>query len=295
MLRFLWTNITDDSQKVATMLKKTRVLTFHNMRRECEKGNRAAWRAFLSDYTPVVFQLLDVYLPSASNHRKELWREALRALSANNFEHLRSMSHQAEREFLVDLRMFILERGIAKLDARVDTPGVLKPTPEAVGTLLQGLPLTHQEILFLKLAGYSDSTLEKLLRITPTVAQKGLERLSPDYPIALQQQQDKSLWPAAWWAVLRHARDAKKEDCPPLHQFVRIHDGQVSWYEKEPVEQHIASCVHCLERWTSLREVAYWRLEAKPVTPAELEELLSCLPIEPSSSAKKSFLRRVFS
>ncbi len=271
------------------------LITFHKILPGCEEGSREAWLAFLSNYTPIVSRLLDIYLPSCRDEqRKEFWRTALRDLSANKFERLRTFDHRSEREFLVEMRAFFLEHGAANVNPSRDTTCAPRPAPEKLNALLKGLPLLHQEILFLKLAGYADATLEKLLRITPAVALKGLERLQADYSIILRQEQDVSLWPAAWSEVLRYARASKQGGCPPLRQFVRILDGQVSWYDKDPVEQHMTSCLHCLERWTALRELVHWRREAKPLSLAELEALLSCLPIQTEAKAGKSFLGRIF-
>ncbi len=277
-------------------MKKPVWLTFHRIRERCEAGDAQAWRAFLNDYTPVVFELTETYLPTLAQPRERFWGDALGALTANRFEQLRSMSRQTEREFLVDLRAFVLERGAQSPLTSSDDSISRKPTPAEVIRLLEGLPLVHQEVLFLKLAGYSDATLEQLLRITPSVAQKGLERLAAEYSMNVQSQENRNPWPEAWLEVLGHARAAKKEACPALHQFVRIHDGQVSWYDKEPVEQHVAGCLHCLDRWTASKEVHYWRRKADPIAPAEVQELLSCAGVEWNSARpRQSFLRRAFS
>jgi hypothetical protein len=270
------------------------LFTFHSIRSQCEQGSREAWQAFLGDYTPVVLKLLEIYWPNRPERHKEIWQEALRSLGANNFERLRALSRQAEREFLVELQAFVFERVAAEPSAQAESSEAPGPTREAVHTLLEGLPLLHQEVLFLKLAGYSDGTLEKLLRVSPGVAQKALERLPGEYSAVLGREQDKSLWPTAWSGVLRQAQAAKTDDCPPLHRFVSILDGQTTWHDKEPAERHVAGCLHCLERWTAVREVTHWRLEAKPAPAAELEALLSCLPIEVKAISRKSFFARVF-
>jgi len=128
--------------------------------------------------------------------------------------------------------------------------------------------------------------------VAPRVAEKSFARLSPDFAAALTAQKDRCLWPRDWLSVLRQARAAKKENCPELHQILRVHDGQVSWYDKEPVERHVSGCLYCLERWTALREVGYWRRMASAVTPAQVEEWLCVLPVR-TEEKKKSFLRRV--
>src|SRR6185295_5907850 len=104
---------------------------------------------------------------------------------------------------------------------------------ESIGKLLDGLPLLHQEMLFLKLAGYTDPSIERMLRMAPRVAQAAFARLESDYAAALKNESDRCLWPRPWLAMLRAARPLKQESCPPLHQFLRSHDGQITWYDKE--------------------------------------------------------------
>jgi hypothetical protein len=270
------------------------LITFHKTLAGCEAGNAESWRAFLGDYTPVVFHLADVYLPALREGRAQLWEEMLLALTANNFERLRSFDHQAEREFLADLRSFLLERGATKLEPAADVTRAPRPAPDTVDALLKGLPLIHQELLFLKLAGYSDGTLEKMLRITPAIAQRGLERLQTDYSAVLKKDRDACLWAAAWLELLAHARSAKSADCPPLREFVRILDGQTSWYEKEPIEKHVGLCLHCLERWTALRELIYWRQGVERLPAAEVNALVSGLSLRGEPKKENSFLKRVF-
>jgi hypothetical protein len=223
-------------------------------------------------------------------------------LSQNNFERFRATSRQSEREFLADVRALLLNNLLnsaapeapddiqqIKREGEGQRPGI---SLEKVGKLVEGLPLLHQEMLFFKLAGYTDATLELLMRVAPHVAQASFERLASDYAAALTLDHDRCLWPAEWLNALRDANAAKTAKCPELHQFLRIQDGQVSWYDKEPVESHVASCLHCLAAWTALREVGYWR-RAAPRVPAEVvEQFLRVLPI--GSAPEKSLLRRFF-
>src|SRR2546422_459710 len=164
------------------LISSNKLFTFHKIVAGCEEGSRKAWEAFLADYTPIVFQLSDVYFGFSPQKQNDFWRDAVAQLSANNFDTLKRFEHQAEREFLTDLRDFLLEEGAEKLDPALDSAETPRPTPEAVLGLLKGLPLLDQEVLFFKLCGYSDATIEKILVTTPAVAQKGLERLRAEYP-----------------------------------------------------------------------------------------------------------------
>jgi hypothetical protein len=103
---------------------------------------------------------------------------------------------------------------------------------------------------------------------------------------------DRCLWPVQWLTLLKDGRAAKQESCPKVYQFLRIHDGQVSWYDKEPVEKHVSECLHCLEVWTALREVTYWRKAAIPVTSQQIESCLNSLPLK--ATPKKSLLQKIF-
>lgn len=269
------------------------MITFHKILAGCEAGERESWGDFLKEYTPIAGRLTAIYIPSSSETWTQLWYESLQALTANGFERLRTFDHQAEREFLADLRNFLLEQALPKTDPAGDARGAPRPTPESVSALLNGLPLLHQEILFLKLAGYSDATLEKMLRLTPTIAQQALARLQADYTAVLRQELDSGAWPAAWLELLAHARASQTSDCSPLRQFVRIQDGQTSWYDKDPLEKHMAGCLCCLDRWTTLRELVYWRQELKPARGEEIDSLLARLPIK-AAAKKQSLFKRMF-
>lgn len=274
--------------------KPTRLWTFQRILPACEGGDPEAWRAFLESYTPLAFRYLEHYLPPAAARRTEVWEEALRALTAEGYARLKTFDHQAEREFLVDLRDFLLERGAASLDPAIDAQDAPRPKLETMKVLFDGRPLVHQEVLFLKLAGYSDSTIEKMMRLTPSVAAQGMERLQGDYAILLRHARDACLWPAAWVAFLQEVKSQRTEDCPHPRVFVRIHDGQTTWYEKDPAEQHVAGCLHCLERWAALREAGHWRREVPRLASGEIEHFFRALPIAPPAPPKRSLLQKLF-
>ncbi len=267
--------------------------TFHKVRQECEQPNADAWRAFLEFYTPLFLRLIEIYFPGNAGVSHSVLEKLLATLVADDFQRLRVTARQSEREFLVDLRVLLLDlaasaageiAGSAREGSLLDL--------EKVGKVLEGLPSIHQEMLFFRLAGYTDATLERMLRVSPRVAEKALERLQPDYSAAQRLERDRCLWPVEWLAVLRQARGARQENCPGSHEFLRVHDGQVSWYDKEPVERHVAGCLHCLECWTALREVGYWCRVAPPASAEQIQELLRVLPIGPKP--KKSLFRSVF-
>ncbi len=264
--------------------------TFHKIREQAEQGSSAAWRAFLDFYSPLYLKLLALYLPDV-DLGAGVWQQTLRLLATDNFAHFRATARQSEREFLSDIRAFLID---AALDTKPAADNEESPTVnvEELATIVAGLPLLHQEILFFKLAGYTDATLELVMRVAPQVAQASFERLAPAYAAAQKLERDRCLWPAPWLQVLQKVRTLKTDKCPHLHQFLRIQDGQVSWYDKEPLETHVTQCLHCLAAWTALREVGYWRREAPPVPASLIEEFLPALQL--GAPPRQSLLQRVF-
>jgi hypothetical protein len=268
-------------------------MIFHNILPACEEGNPEAWKGFLTDYTPTALRLLGVYSPWSPEARLDCWRDALRALSANECATLRGFSHQSEREFLVGLRAFLQDWAALKLESSQDAADPPAPTDQTLGALLSGLPLLHQEIAFLTLAGYSQATIEKILRITPAVAEEGVARLRASYATVLERNDDRCPWPSAWIGIGTAARAHGQKDCPPLRQLIRILDGQASWYDKSPAETHRIKCLHCLELWTSLLEVVAWDRARQPWPAEKVETLLAAVPVK-QEKRKTSMLARMF-
>ena len=264
------------------------LFTFHKIREQSEQGQVEAWRALLDFYAPVFLRLLEIHGAIRPQEASPIVKKMLAELTANSFERLRATPRQSEREFLGDLRTLLLGAALdsaASKHSEVLASGGFEP--EKIAELFDGLPLLHKEMIFFKLAGYTEKTLEHLMRVSPRVAEKAFERLTAEYEPARHAERDRCPWPAAWLAFLKQARGLKAENCIPTHQLVRIHDGQVSWYDKEPVEKHVSACLHCLEAWCGLREVAYWRHTADRLSSSAVNELLEVIPLEKMPAKKK--------
>jgi hypothetical protein len=269
------------------------LFTFHKIREQSEQGTAEAWRALLEFYAPAFFRLLEIDGAISAQEALPVVKKMLGDLTRNSFERLRGTSRQSEREFLGDLRAMLLEAATDYVSAKnSETLAAGAFEPDKIAKLLDGLPLLHKEMLFFRLAGYTENTVERVMRLSPRVAEKAFERLAGGYQAARLTERDVCPWPAAWLAFLKQARGLKTETCTPTHEMMRIHDGQVSWYEKEPVEKHVSGCLHCLEAWTGLREVGYWRRAADPISASQIDQLFEVIPVE-KTLTKKSFLQRL--
>jgi hypothetical protein len=264
------------------------LFTFHKIREQSEQGRADAWGALLDFYAPVFVRLLEIHGAIHPREATPIVKKMLAELTANGFERLRATPRQSEREFLGDLRALLLGAALdsaASKNSAIPAGGAFES--EKIAKLLDDLPLLHKEMIFFKLAGYTEKTLEHLMRVSPRVAEKAFERLTAEYEPARHAERDRCPWPAAWLPFLKQARGLKTEKCLPTHQLVRVHDGQVSWYDKEPVEKHVSACLHCLDAWTGLREVAYWRHIADRLSSSEIKELLEVIPLEKTPAKRK--------
>jgi hypothetical protein len=268
------------------------LLTFHKIIAGCLEGSREAWREFLSGYSPVMIRLAGIYLANQRNP-EQTWQEILGPLWTENFKQLRGIERQSEPEFLAGLRSFVLDHALERADP-LSVPNSVELSPASVHDLLKDLPLLHQEILFLELAGYSEATLDAILRIAPAMAQKSAERLPAELQPDLRRDTDACPFPAAWLQLLKQVRAERSEACVSLRQFLRIQDGQAGWYDKEQAVAHLAGCLHCLEAWTGLREIKYLRAAAPPLPAQELENLLSQLPVRQEHKTSRPLFKRIF-
>lgn len=248
----------------------------------CETGDANAWQAFLANYTPMMFRLLEVYAPQLEGvARKPLWQAALQELTAAEYKRLREFDHQAEREFLMDLKWFVLDLAAQKLHG---ASGEARPLAESIRSRLEGRPIAHQEIILLNLAGHSPAALEKVLLVPGSLIAKALAPAEGAEPSTGGASPVPP--PVNWLGMLREVRAARTPECPPPRNFVRILDGQASWYDKTPTENHLANCLHCLETWTSLREADSLRRVTIPLAKSDVAEYLSALPIAAASAAR---------
>jgi hypothetical protein len=269
----------------------SKLMTLYKILPGCEEGNPEAWRAFLENYTPTALALFKVYTPWPPDVCLNEWKEALQALSANDGAAMKGLSHLSEREFLVGLRAFLLDRAFPKLDPAQDAKEPPAPTTETLTELLAGLAVVHQEMAFLTLAGYSAKAIENILRISPTVAEEGLARLRETFGLGSQQGEDHCAWPSAWIAVGKAARAGETKDCTPLRQLIRILDGQASWYDKSPAEVHRSKCLRCLELWTAMLEVVSWERTRQPYPEDKTALLLSAIPLKAEKRKPSVFAR----
>ncbi len=270
------------------------MLTFHKMIQGCREGDWAAWRALATQYAPVLMGLGTAYA-SDSGYIENAWHRVLGQLSGHEFAALKGIDVQSDREFFSLLRASLLEQMAGGLEEDSQSAGFdLSAALEDLSNLMKELPLVHQNVVFLKLTGYSEPAIEQILRISPSVAATSVERLEATFCVDFCRSAGASEWQAAWLRMIGRIRPNRTADCPPVRRLIRILDGQFGWYEKDPIEKHLAACLCCLEASVGLQEITHWMQRGKPLPPDQVDGMISTLPLKMKSKERHSLFKRAF-
>ncbi|MGH9433765.1 MAG: hypothetical protein ACRD3T_19725 [Terriglobia bacterium] len=268
------------------------MLTFHKIIEECREGNAEAWRALATQYTPVLTGVARAY-SSDPERVKNAWREVLGGLADHEFAALKAVDAHSDREFFAVLRSSLLDQ-MARGPEAVSYPGRLDATAalEVLSRLMKQFPLVHQNVAFLNLTGYSEPAIEQILRISPALAKNSVDRLNAEFDVEFRRRGEAVEGQAVWLRMINRMRANPTADCIPIRRLIRILDGQFGWYEKDPIEKHLAICLHCLEAWVGLQEITHWMRQGTPVTPEQVDELISALPLKAKSKDRLSLFKR---
>ena len=270
------------------------MLTFGNTIQGCREGDGEAWRTLVAQYTPIVTGTVKAY--SADTGRVErAWRSVLTTLADHDFAKLKELDAQSDREFFTVLRSSLLEELAHGLEdgshpSSWNTPEAL----ETLSRLMKEFPLAHQNIAFLGLTGHPEPVIEGIIRISPGIAKSSVDRLNAEFYADFRQSIAAVEWQAAWLSLISQIHAIQTPDCVPVRRLIRILDGQFGWSEKEPIERHLAVCLHCLEAWVGLQEITYWMRRGTSLAPDQVEKLVANLPVKTKSRQRTSFLKRAF-
>jgi hypothetical protein len=89
-------------------------------------------------------------------------------------------------------------------------------------------------------------------------------------------------------ALSLEAAQAATKDCLPSKQFLDLLDGRSTWRGREEMDQHVASCLHCVDHFCRMAEVIEVLRGVKPLKREETERLCDALGVE----IRKPFWKR---
>ncbi|HEY4682547.1 MAG TPA: hypothetical protein VIH17_04775 [Candidatus Acidoferrales bacterium] len=262
--------------------------SFHRLLRGALCGEAAGWRGLAALMGPTAGAVGAHYFPGIWSKEEMAAEEVLLELYRNGAKRLREFQGTAENEFLLFLRQIIWELGEGKGGA-----GAAETMrPELFEKLLEGLAYVPRQILAVSAKGYQTREIEKILEIDKKHAEEVIEAAKEKLR-ALEGERYREDTVSGGWAALRAAHEEdKKEGCVSDKTFVRISEGQITWREKEAAEQHMASCLYCLDRWTNFQEMRMYYSSLPPAADGFIESVVRKMGF-PTQEKKKSFLAKV--
>ena len=193
-----------------------------------------------------------------------------------------------EREFLLHFRGRVWDYGWSL----TKTPETLIDR-EMIEKITDGFSLIQREILWTSLKGIDISVAHAILRVDESTATEVLQKANANLRGLMDRWSENTL-AGSGRSLLRAARDWGGQECMDNGTYGKIVDGQISWRDRERVEQHVRSCFYCIDRFTSYHEVVYCLRKLPAATEADVSRILAAVGIS-TDGEKKGLLSRLFS
>ena len=262
------------------------IRTVFLMREECARGERQGWREFVRDYVPLARVLVRQYFPTLGPEMDGHVLALLQRARATQNEWFAKLSFANEREFLMAFRQLSFAYG-----REVERVPVPQLSLDQVREIMNDLPVTEREMLWLFIKGYTAPQIARMMRDAETTASE-VKRIADERLKQLLPATTPDAFSISARVLMQEAEKAASEQCVALKTFNNILNGQISWREREVAEEHIRDCFYCLDRFTAFQEMIRLRQDAQPLPESEIEPLLAALNLPPASS--KGMLARLF-
>jgi len=252
------------------------IYTCYEMIQDCREGKAEGWQYFITNYVPVVRQVLRHYSPDRG---EALVDGALASVRAGWFT---EVEPGPERQFVPFLRQKVLEA--------VETGGAaeVELDLETLREALAPLTVVEKEVAWLETMRYPTADAARMLRMDPATAEKVRERAAELIRGKVDRWR-RTLLADNGLALGRAAAAQSAAECVTAQALLEMIDGRATWQQRREMERHITECWHCVDHFCRLHEVCDLGRIAKPLTEAEAEPYRQAFGI----AAKKSLWRKV--
>jgi hypothetical protein len=264
-------------------------ITFHKMLTGCIQQEPKYWEFFVSTYGRLSQGLVERHFTPLKNESLEIMREVFRAAGHNGGTFLKEFSGTSEREFLIHF-----ERKVFDL-ARKRCDGVKRQSDfEAsfLADLFDEVPLAYQEVAWLTMKGIPPDESNQILRVPLALVQTGSAAVLKKW--SEMAGRGVSIFPRLEDSVRQKIEKEQGPNCPPIKIFADVLDGRIVWRDKQHVESHVAECLYCLDRETTLKEMLFFLRVLSPLSPEVVHGVLIDLNIESKPSLAHSSILRKF-
>lgn len=263
------------------------IYTCHDMIRDCRGNQPEGWRYLVTHYVPAIRYLLAHYYGTRAADVKLIdrvlakLRDPFAALFAEP-------GPGTEREFVAALRQAVVE--IVEND-KGSNAAEIPLDLETMTAALAPLTATEKQMLWLESMAYPADLAAKMMNLEPSTIARLRERAGE----LLRGQMDR--WKQGMvgdngLALGRMAAGAGTTGCLPAKAFLDTIDGRITWDRKQDCESHVATCWHCVDYFSRIREADYALRVTKPLTAAEAAPLFALLSV--AVEEKKPLWKKVF-
>jgi hypothetical protein len=265
------------------------VITFHKMLSGCVRGEHRFWEFFVSTYGSLAEHLVKQHFHNVSSRLPAISSELFNSTSENDRAFFREFSGSNERDFLIYFEQRVF--GVT----RRHSSGQESPSEfdfETLERLFGKVPLAYQEVAWLAMNGYQEDPTNRILRVPLALVQKAEEEVLKNWSEILSRQM--TAFPLVQDHLRQQVESRKGVNCPAIKVFSDLMDGRIVWREKQQVENHIAECLYCLDRETSLKETLFHIRLLEPLPTESVQGYLRQLNIHEGVPARPSLLTKVF-
>ena len=249
------------------------------------RGEARGWEEFARGHGWIAAQLLARYFPTLTPEADQHLAALFQRTRAGDAAWFRSLTFSNEREFAMAFRQLVFTYG--REAARLPLPAApLEQFQAAVAKL----PLMEREILWLQIEGYDAGEIAAILASAAATAVAATRAVGEKLGSVLPAAPDARALAAR--SLMEAAEKARTESCLPLKTFNNLVNGQLTWRERELAEEHILSCLYCLDRFTAFQEMIRYLRDLQPLPDHQVNALQASLDLR---QPRKGLFSRIFS
>ena len=245
------------------------IYTCYEMIRDCRENRPEGWRYLISNYVPVIRNLVTHY-GEGDEAVVERVVLSLRNTQASLFQ---SLAPAPERWFVAELRQHVLAQ-------------MVFPTPEialdldSAAAALAPLTVVEKQASWTEGMRYTPEQTAAMLRMSSATVTKIRDRAAE----LLRGHLD------AWHRGIlnengpqlsRAAAAAGGKDCLSAKVFLDVLDGRATWSGREQMERHVSACLHCIDHFCRMAEVIELLRGIRPLSEAEAAPFFRLLGVAP--------------
>ncbi len=254
------------------------IYTCYEMARDCRADRAEGWSYFVSNYVPVVRNLVSHY----GTDDGALLDRVLVGIRKPESSLFQTLEPVPERWFLAELRQKVL----AELDSPAAEIGI---DLETVASALEPLTMVEKQAAWTESMRYRPEQAGPMLRMAPQTVQKIRDRAAELIRGKVDSWR-RTLLADNGSPLGRAAAATGGKECLSPKTFLDILDGRMTWQGREQLERHVTGCWHCIDHLCRMVEIVELLRGIQPLTEPEAAPYHALLGIQPQ---KRSAWKRL--